>query len=47
MPAARAIVRQAAEDDYRFSALIFGVVTSDAFQMRITPGDADTRVALD
>jgi len=47
MPVARAIVREAADRDYRFSALVFGVVTSDAFQMRITPGDADTRVALD
>jgi hypothetical protein len=47
MPTARAIVRQAADSDYRFSALVFGVVTSDAFQMRITPGDTATRVALD
>jgi hypothetical protein len=47
MPAARAIVRQAAEADYRFSALVLGVVTSDAFQMRIAGTDAGTRVALD
>src|SRR5690606_38005560 len=47
MPAARAIVRAAAENDYRFSALVQGVVTSDAFQMRIAGADTATRVALD
>jgi hypothetical protein len=47
MPAARAIVRQAADADYRFSALVLGVVTSDAFQMRIAGTDADARIALD
>jgi hypothetical protein len=34
MPAVRAIVRDAASDDYRFSDLILGVVTSPAFRMR-------------
>jgi hypothetical protein len=33
-PAERAIVRDAAESDYRFSALILGVVQSAPFQMR-------------
>jgi hypothetical protein len=33
-PAVRAIVRDAAEHDYRFSALITGVVQSPPFQMR-------------
>ena len=47
MPTARAIVRAAAEDDYRFSTLVLGVVTSDAFQMRIAGTDTGTRVALD
>jgi mono/diheme cytochrome c family protein len=47
MPAARAIVRAAAESDYRFSALVQGVVTSDAFQMRIAGADTATQVALD
>jgi len=46
MPAARAIVRQAAEADYRFSALVLGVVTSDAFQMRMAGTDTASRVAL-
>jgi Protein of unknown function (DUF1585)/Protein of unknown function (DUF1588) len=31
MPAIRSIVRRAAQDDYRFSSLILGVVESDAF----------------
>jgi mono/diheme cytochrome c family protein len=38
MPAVRDIVRQAAKQDYRFSALIMGVVTATPFQMR-TAGD--------
>ena len=33
-PAIRRVVRQAAEDDYRISALIMGIVTSDPFQQR-------------
>ncbi len=33
MPAVRRIVRQAAEDDYRLSSFILGVVNSSAFQM--------------
>ena len=33
-PAVRAILRAAAEDDYRFSSLVLGVVESLPFQMR-------------
>jgi len=33
-PAVRRIVREAAADDYRFSALILGIVKSVPFQMR-------------
>jgi hypothetical protein len=33
MPAIREIVRRAAEDDYRFSSLLTGIVTSDPFRM--------------
>jgi hypothetical protein len=32
MPAVRQIVTQAARDDYRFSSLVMGIVTSEAFQ---------------
>ncbi|HXC58936.1 MAG TPA: DUF1592 domain-containing protein, partial [Steroidobacteraceae bacterium] len=31
MPAVRAIVRRAAADNYRFSSIVMGIVTSDAF----------------
>ena len=34
MPAVRAIARQAARDDYRFSSLVLAIVKSDPFQMR-------------
>src|SRR5688572_9124367 len=47
MPTARAIVRGAAEDDYRFSALVLGLVTSDVFQMRMVGRDTTATVALD
>jgi uncharacterized protein DUF1592/uncharacterized protein DUF1588/uncharacterized protein DUF1587/uncharacterized protein DUF1585/uncharacterized protein DUF1595 len=35
MPAVRAIVRGAAQDDYRFSALVLGVASSVPFRMKI------------
>jgi hypothetical protein len=35
-PAVRAIVRQSAKSDYRFTSLILGVVQSTPFQMRVT-----------
>jgi hypothetical protein len=47
MPTARAIVRQAADDEYRFSSLVLGLVTSEPFQMRIAVERQGTRVALD
>jgi mono/diheme cytochrome c family protein len=37
MPAVRRIVREAARSDYRFSALVQGVVRSEQFRMRRTP----------
>jgi len=36
MPQVRAIVRSAAEDDYRWSSVILGVIESTPFQMRRT-----------
>ncbi|HEX6993380.1 MAG TPA: DUF1592 domain-containing protein [Gammaproteobacteria bacterium] len=39
MPAVRKIVRDAARDDYRFSSLVMGVVTSDPFRLRRVPDD--------
>jgi hypothetical protein len=35
MPAVRSIAREAAEKDYRFSALVTAIVSSEPFQMRV------------
>jgi len=35
MPLLRSLTRQAAEDDYRFSSLVMGVVQSPAFTMNL------------
>ncbi|HEY2380494.1 MAG TPA: DUF1592 domain-containing protein [Terriglobia bacterium] len=35
MPAVRTIVRRAAQNDYKFSSLVLGVVQSDAFQKKL------------
>jgi len=35
MPVVRAIVRDAAKDNYRFSAIVLGIVKSPPFQMRM------------
>jgi hypothetical protein len=37
MPQVRAIVRRSAKEDYRLSAIVSGVVTSDAFRMQARP----------
>jgi hypothetical protein len=44
MPRVRAIVRDAAKQDYRLSAIVLGIVHSDAFQMDEVP-KADERPA--
>jgi hypothetical protein len=41
MPTVRAILRDASRDNYRFSALILGVVHSAPFQLRTASGDND------
>jgi hypothetical protein len=41
-PAVRRIVRDARDEDYRFSSLILGIVTSTPFQMRMS-GPDETR----
>jgi hypothetical protein len=41
MPQVRAVVRAAAEQDYRFSALVAGIVRSDAFRMQAVLRDQD------
>ncbi len=47
MPVIRQILRSAEENDYRFSSIVWGIVSSPAFQMRTAPeaGDADLVVA--
>lgn len=37
MPAVRAIVREAAEDDYRLAAIVSAIVRSDPFRMKAAP----------
>jgi hypothetical protein len=37
MPQVRAVVRRAAARDYRLSAIVSGIVASDAFRMQGTP----------
>jgi len=46
MPTVRAIVRDAAQDDYRFSSLVKGIVQSPAFRMSIVPELTDTSVTV-
>ena len=41
MPAVRAIVRQAAAEDYRFSALVRAILTSDQFRMNMVQAESD------
>ena len=40
MPTVRAIAREAAKDDNRFSAIVLGVVRSPQFQMRVKAASA-------
>jgi hypothetical protein len=37
MPQVRAVVRAAARDDYRFAAIVTGIVSSDAFRLQAVP----------
>ena len=45
MPVVRSIVRDAAEDDYRFSSIVLGIVRSPPFRMRMTPADGTAGAA--
>jgi hypothetical protein len=49
MPAVRKIVRDSAKENYRFSSIVLGVVTSAAFQSQRVPEEAvaDNKVAQD
>jgi hypothetical protein len=41
MPAIRAVVRDAARDNYRFSSIVMGIVKSAPFQMRKTTEEVE------
>jgi len=45
MPVVRSIVRNAAQNDYRFTSIIMGIVQSAPFQMRTKLAPADNKVA--
>jgi hypothetical protein len=45
MPAVRAAVRQAADEDYTISALVYGVATSLPFQHRMKPPAVEAALA--
>jgi hypothetical protein len=45
MPVVRSIVRTAEQEDYRFSSIVLGIVTSEPFQMRIKSEPAVAEVA--
>jgi hypothetical protein len=45
MPTVRAVMRDAARQDYRLNALIEGITTSTPFLMRLKASDEVTRVA--
>jgi hypothetical protein len=45
MPVVRSIVRDAAAEDYRFSSIVMGIVTSEPFVMRAPEAPADSTVA--
>jgi len=44
MPAVRRIVREAAREDYRFSSVVWAIVTSEQFQMRRIPVASSSEV---
>jgi len=41
MPAVRAVMRDAAAHDYRFSSIVLGIARSAPFRLRTTPGASD------
>jgi hypothetical protein len=45
MPSVRAIVRNAAEDDYRFSEFVLGIVQSPAFRARSAESESPALLA--
>jgi hypothetical protein len=46
-PVVRSIVRDAAENDYRFSSIVMGIVGSAPFRMRAPESLADSAVTAE
>ena len=46
MPAVRHVVRTAAEQDYRFAAIVAGIAQTDAFRMQGHIGDNEEALAV-
>jgi aminoglycoside phosphotransferase (APT) family kinase protein len=46
MPVVRAIVHDASQHQYRFSAIVMGIVKSTEFQMRMKASDETERASL-
>jgi hypothetical protein len=46
MPQVRAVVRAAERDDYRFAAIVAGIVNSDSFRMQAMPHGAGVTVSV-
>jgi mono/diheme cytochrome c family protein len=44
MPTVRAILRDAAKNDYRFGSIVMGIVTSTPFDMKVRPASEQGRV---
>jgi Protein of unknown function (DUF1592)/Protein of unknown function (DUF1588)/Protein of unknown function (DUF1585)/Protein of unknown function (DUF1587)/Protein of unknown function (DUF1595)/Planctomycete cytochrome C len=47
MPTVRAIVRDAASNDYRFSSIVLGIVKSTPFQMKMKGTEGESRTVTD
>jgi hypothetical protein len=47
MPTVRRIVREAASDDYKFSALVLGIVSSSQFQQKARFNVSATQTVAD
>ena len=45
-PSVRAIVRDTAQQNYRFSAIVMGIITSTPFQKRVTLSEEPGRIAI-
>jgi len=44
MPIVRQIVRGAARDQYRFGAIVEGIISSEPFRMRVRPSNPESGI---